>query len=104
MDLIELLKKIGADYGLEIKDISLDRIDSFSSLNDKTKVGQIPIMRHKVKVQAVGNFLDVGPFLETAAAKSDKLRLMNCRFELDKNNAREVIANAEFYTYVLGSE
>ena len=103
-NVIELLKNIGTNHGLEIKDISLDRVDSFPPLNDKTKVEHIPIMRHKVKVQAVGNFLDVGPFLETAAAKSDKLRLMNCRFELDKNNAREVIANAEFYTYVLESE
>ncbi len=101
---IKLLKKIGSDHDLEIKDISVDRTDSFPPLNDGSKVEQIPIMRHRVKVQAIGNFLQVGPFLETVAARSNRLRLMNCRFELDKNNAREVVANAEFYTYVLESE
>ena len=104
MALIKLLKESGADHGLEIKDISLDRSDSFPPLNDRSKVEQIPIMRHKVKVQAVGNFLEVGPFLESVAIRTDRLRLMNCRFELDKNNASEVIANAEFYTYVMEPE
>ena len=103
-NIIKLLKESGADHGLEIKDISLDRSDFFPPLNDRSKVEQIPIMRHKVKVQAVGNFLKIGPFLETVAIRTNRLRLMNCRFELDKNNAREVIANAEFYTYVMEPE
>ena len=53
----------------------------------------------KVQINASGNFLDIGEFLEQVIRGINMLSLNSCEFDLDKDNDRQVNASIEFCTY-----
>jgi hypothetical protein len=77
----------------------LKEVDYFRDLSENVKIDDIPFYMEKVQVNAVGNFLDIGDFLEQVIRDINMLSLNSCEFDLDKDNDRQVNASIEFCTY-----
>ena len=58
-------------------------------------------MIENIEVNVLGNFLDIGQFLESIIQDSDNLNLNKCDFNLDQDSDRQVRASIEFYTYYM---
>ena len=95
----EKIKSIASRNKIVIKGIALKEVDYFRDLSEKVKIDDIPFYMEKVQVNAVGNFLDIGDFLEQVIRDINMLSLNSCEFDLDKDNDRQVNASIEFRTY-----
>ena len=95
----EKIKSIALRNKIAIKGMVLKEVDYFRDLSDKVKIEDIPFYMEKVEVNAVGNFLDIGEFLEQVMRDINMLSLNSCEFNLDKDNDRQVNASIEFCAY-----
>ncbi|GIS49169.1 MAG: hypothetical protein Ct9H90mP22_7570 [Gammaproteobacteria bacterium] len=65
------------------------------------RIENIPFVKEKIELNATGNFLDIGLFLEKITKDAKNLNLNKCDFVLDEKNDRQVKASLEFYTYYI---
>ena len=65
------------------------------------RIENIPFVKEKIELNATGNFLDIGLFLEKIIKDAKNLNLNKCDFVLDEKNDRQVKASLEFYTYYI---
>ena len=75
--------------------------NSFNDLNKNARIESIPFIIENIEVNVVGNFLDIGLFLESMIQDSENLNLNKCDFDLDQEIDRQVRASIEFYTYYM---
>jgi hypothetical protein len=97
----EKIEKLASNNRIKIKGIIIKRTDSFKNIKRNAKIEEIPFIRQSVEVNVVGNFLNIGLFLEAAIKNLENLNLNNCEFDLDQDSDRQVKASIEFYTYAL---
>ena len=65
------------------------------------RIENIPFVKEKIELNATGNFLDIGLFLEKIIKDAKNLNLNKCDFVLDEKNDRQIKASLEFYTYYI---
>ena len=97
----EKIKILAKNNGIKIKEIVIKKADYFKDLKNFVRIEEIPFTRQSIEVNVVGNFLDIGLFLEMIIKDSENLNLNNCEFDLDRDSDRQVRASIEFYTYTM---
>jgi len=95
------IKKLAKNNGVKIKEIIIKEGNSFNDLNKNARIESIPFIIENIEVNVVGNFLDIGLFLESMIQDSENLNLNKCDFDLDQEIDRQVRASIEFYTYYM---
>ena len=95
------IEKLAKKNRIKINEIILKETNSFNDIKSKARIESIPFIIENIELNVVGNFLDIGLFLESVIQDSDNLNLKKCDFDLDQNSDRQVRASIEFYTYYL---
>jgi len=100
-ELKNIIKKMAKDNGVKIKGIIIKEGNSFNDLKNNARIESIPFIIENIEVNVVGNFLDIGLFIESMIQDSENLNLNKCDFDLDQESDRQVRASIEFYTYYM---
>ena len=90
----------------KVNDVIINRINIKNTgpllyEDNLARIENIPFVREKIELNASGNFLDIGLFLEKIIKDAKNLNLNKCDFVLDEKNDRKVKAPLEFYTYYI---
>ena len=90
----------------KVNDVIINRIDIKNTgpllyEDNLARIENIPFVKEKIELNATGNFLDIGLFLEKIIKDAKNLNLNKCDFALDEKNDRQVRASLEFYTYYI---
>lgn len=96
---IKNLNDLSKKNGIKVKNIETFSEDTFPPLNDYLEDGKIPLKRHSLSFQLVGNFLKIGSFMESLDETSSDLRLEHCSISLDDSDPTGVIAHLQYLTY-----
>ena len=100
-ELKNIIKKLAKDNGVKIKEIIIKEGNSFSDIKNNARIESIPFIIENIEVNVVGNFLDIGLFIESMIQDLENLNLNKCDFDLDQESDRQVRASIEFYTYYM---
>jgi len=95
------IKKLAKKNRIKINEITIKETNSFNNVKNTARIESIPFMIENIEVNVLGNFLDIGLFLESIIQDLDNLNLKKCDFNLDQNIDRQVKASIEFYTYYM---
>ena len=97
----EKIRGIAKVNDVKINQISIKKVKSLIDENNLARIESIPFVKEKIELNATGNFLDIGLFLEKIIKDSKNLNLNKCDFVLDEENDRQVRASLELYTYYI---
>ena len=97
----EKIRGIAKVNDVIINQIYIKNTKSLSYADNLARIENIPFVKEKIELNATGNFLDIGLFLERIIKDAKNLNLNKCDFVLDENNDRQVKASLEFYTYYI---
>ena len=96
---IELIKGLARDFKVNIKDIKVDRENTFMLSDQIINENDLPLERHTLSFQLSGKFISIGEFLEKQNNKFENIFLSQCEFKMDSLDPRGVIAQLEFNIY-----
>ena len=96
---IELIKGLARDFKVNIKDIKVDRENTFMLSDQIINENDLPLERHTLSFQLSGKFISIGEFLEEQNNKFENIFLSQCEFKMDSLDPRGVIAQLEFNIY-----
>ncbi len=95
------IKKLAKNNRIKINEIIIKETNSFNDIKNQARIESIPFIVENIELNVIGNFLDIGLFLESVIQDSENLNLNKCDFDLDQNSDRQVRASIEFYTYYM---
>ena len=98
------MKEIAKKYDIDVLSLNLRSNNTFPDLNNFTKVKKVPIERLQIDLRLSGKFLEIGPFFDDVEKEIKLLNLHSYKFSLDKNAAKQVIADIVYYTYQMEEE
>ena len=98
------MKELATKYDIDIISLNLRSNDTFPELNKFSKVKTVPIERLQIDVRLSGRFLEIGPFFDDVEKEIKLVNLHSYKFSLDKNAAKQVIADIVYYTYQMEEE
>ncbi len=98
------MKKLATKYDIDVISLNLRSNDTFPELNKFSKVKTVPIERLQIDLRLSGKFLDIGPFFDDVEKEIKLVNLHSYKFSLDKNAAKQVIADIVYYTYQMEEE
>ena len=93
------MKDLARKYDIDVLSLNLRSNDTFPDLNNFIKVKKVPIERLHIDLRLSGKFLDIGPFFDDVEKEIKLVNLHSYKFSLDKNAAKQVIADIVYYTY-----
>ena len=100
-DLKDKIKTLAKNNRVKVRNIVIKETNYFKDIKSVPRIDRIPFIRENIELSVIGNFLDIGLFLETMIKDSENLNLNKCDFNLDQNSDRQVQASIEFYTYYM---
>ena len=92
------MKELAIKYDIDVLSLNLRSNNTFPDLNNFTKVKKVPIERLHIDLRLSGKFLDIGPFFDDVEKEIKLVNLHSYTFSLDKNAAKQVIADVVYYT------
>ena len=98
------MKELATKYDIDVISLNLRSNDTFPELNNLSKVKTVPIERLQIDVRLSGRFLEIGPFFDDVEKEIKLVNLHSYKFSLDKNAAKQVIADIVYYTYQMEEE
>lgn len=98
------MKELATKYDIDVISLNLRSNDTFPELNKFSKVKTVPIERLQIDLRLSGKFLDIGPFFDDVEKEIKLVNLHSYTFSLDKNAAKQVIADIVYYTYQMEEE
>ena len=98
------MKELATKYDIDVISLNLRSNDTFPELNKFSKVKTVPIERLQIDLRLSGRFLDIGPFFDDVEKEIKLVNLHSYTFSLDKNAAKQVIADIVYYTYQMEEE
>jgi Tfp pilus assembly protein PilO len=98
------MKEIAKKYDIDVLSLHLRSNNTFPDLNSFTKVKKVPIERLQIDLRLSGKFLEIGPFFDDVEKEIKLVNLHSYKFSLDKNAAKQVIADIVYYTYQMEEE
>ena len=98
------MKELATKYDIDVISLNLRPNDTFPELNKFSKVKTVPIERLQIDVRLSGRFLEIGPFFDDVEKEIKLVNLHSYKFSLDKNAAKQVIADIVYYTYQMEEE
>jgi len=98
------MKEIAKKYDIDVLSLNLRSNNTFPDLNNFTKVKKVPIERLQIDLRLSGKFLEIGPFFDDVEKEIKLVNLHSYKFSLDKNAAKQVIADIVYYTYQMEEE
>ena len=98
------MKELATKYDIDVISLNLRSNDTFPELNKFSKVKTVPIERLQIDVRLSGRFLEIGPFFDDVEKEIKLVNLHSYKFSLDKNAAKQVIADIVYYTYQMEEE
>jgi len=93
------MKELAIKYDIDVLSLNLRSNNTFPDLNNFTQVKKVPIERLHIDLRLSGKFLDIGPFFDDVEKEIKLVNLHSYKFSLDKNAAKQVIADIVYYTY-----
>ena len=93
------MKELAIKYDIDVLSLNLRSNNTFPDLNNFTQVKKVPIERLHIYLRLSGKFLDIGPFFDDVEKEIKLVNLHSYKFSLDKNAAKQVIADIVYYTY-----
>lgn len=98
------MKELAKKYDIDVLSLNLRSNNTFPDLNNFTKVKKVPIERLQIDLRLSGKFLEIGPFFDDVEKEIKLVNLHSYKFSLDKNAAKQVIADIVYYTYQMEEE
>ena len=98
------MKELAKKHDIDVLSLNLRSNNTFPDLNNFTKVKKVPIERLHINLRLSGEFLGIGPFFDEVEKEIKLVNLHSYKFSLDKNAAKQVIADVVYYTYQMGEE
>jgi len=98
------MKELATKYDIDVISLNLRSNDTFPELNNFSKVKTVPIERLQIDLRLSGRFLEIGPFFDDVEKEIKLVNLHSYKFSLDKNAAKQVIADIVYYTYQMEEE
>ena len=98
------MKELATKYDIDVISLNLRPNDTFPELNKFSKVKTVPIERLQIDLRLSGRFLEIGPFFDDVEKEIKLVNLHSYKFSLDKNAAKQVIADIVYYTYQMEEE
>ena len=98
------MKELAIKYDIDVLSLNLRSNNTFPDLNNFTQVKKVPIERLHIDLRLSGKFLDIGPFFDDVEKEIKLVNLHSYKFSLDKNAAKQVIADIVYYTYQMEEE
>ena len=98
------MKELATKYDIDVISLNLRSNDTFPELNNLSKVKTVPIERLQIDLRLSGRFLEIGPFFDDVEKEIKLVNLHSYKFSLDKNAAKQVIADIVYYTYQMEEE
>ena len=98
------MKELATKYDIDVISLNLRPNDTFPELNKFSNVKTVPIERLQIDVRLSGRFLEIGPFFDDVEKEIKLVNLHSYKFSLDKNAAKQVIADIVYYTYQMEEE
>ena len=98
------MKELAKKHDIDVLSLNLRSNNTFPELNNFTKVKKVPIERLHINLRLSGEFLGIGPFFDEVEKEIKLVNLHSYKFSLDKNAAKQVIADVVYYTYQMGEE
>ena len=93
------MKELAIKYDIDVLSLNLRSNNTFPDLNNFIQVKKVPIERLHIDLRLSGKFLDIGPFFDDVEKEIKLVNLHSYKFSLDKNAAKQVIADIVYYTY-----
>ena len=98
------MKELAKKHDIDVLSLNLRSNNTFPELNNFTKVKKVPIERLHINLRLSGEFLGIGPFFDEVEQEIKLVNLHSYKFSLDKNAAKQVIADVVYYAYQMEEE
>ena len=98
------MKELAKKHDIDVLSLNLRSNNTFPDLNNFTKVKKVPIERLHINLRLSGEFLGIGPFFDEVEQEIKLVNLHSYKFSLDKNAAKQVIADVVYYAYQMEEE
>ena len=93
------MKELAKKHDIDVLSLNLRSNNTFPDLNNYAKVKKVPIERLHINLRLSGEFLGIGPFFDEVEQEIKLVNLHSYKFSLDKNAAKQVIADVVYYAY-----
>ena len=93
------MKELAKKHDIDVLSLNLRSNNTFPDLNNYAKVKKVPIERLHINLRLSGEFLGIGPFFDEVEQEINLVNLHSYKFSLDKNAAKQVIADVVYYAY-----
>ena len=98
------MKELAKKHDIDVLSLNLRSNNTFPDLNNYAKVKKVPIDRLHINLRLSGEFLGIGPFFDEVEQEIKLVNLHSYKFSLDKNAAKQVIADVVYYAYQMEEE
>ena len=98
------MKELAKKHDIDVLSLNLRPNNTFPDLNNFAKVKKVPIERLHINLRLSGEFLGIGPFFDEVEQEIKLVNLHSYKFSLDKNAAKQVIADVVYYAYQMEEE
>lgn len=98
------MKELAKKHDIDVLSLNLRSNNTFPNLNNFAKVKKVPIERLHINLRLSGEFLGIGPFFDEVEQEIKLVNLHSYKFSLDKNAAKQVIADVVYYAYQMEEE
>ena len=98
------MKELAKKHDIDVLSLNLRSNNTFPDLNNYAKVKKVPIERLHINLRLSGEFLGIGPFFDEVGQEIKLVNLHSYKFSLDKNAAKQVIADVVYYAYQMEEE
>ena len=98
------MKELAKKHDIDVLSLNLRSNTTFTNLNNFAKVKKVPIERLHINLRLSGEFLGIGPFFDEVEQEINLVNLHSYKFSLDKNAAKQVIADVVYYAYQMEEE
>ena len=98
------MKELAKKHYIDVLSLNLRSNNTFPDLNNYAKVKKVPIERLHINLRLSGEFLGIGPFFDEVEQEIKLVNLHSYKFSLDKNAAKQVIADVVYYAYQMEEE
>ena len=98
------MKELAKKHDIDVLSLNLRSNNTFPDLNNYAKVKKVPIERLHINLRLSGEFLGIGPFFDEVEQEIKLVNLHSYKFSLDKNAAKQEIADVVYYAYQMEEE
>ena len=98
------MKELAKKHDIDVLSLNQRSNNTFPDLNNYAKVKKVPIERLHINLRLSGEFLGIGPFFDEVEQEIKLVNLHSYKFSLDKNAAKQVIADVVYYAYQMEEE